>query len=124
MVNHPMQWPSNNKYFIPAGAHTNVVIKPTFSYATNDVKRLAFGDRNCLFSGEIAKMKVQTLPGMQYMLPNCIAACRQSYTLSLCNCTLDFLYPDSNYRKCNISALKCLYKHMGELMTLMFFIIY
>lgn len=116
MVHHPMQWPYS-KHIIPAGAHANVVIKPTFSYATPDVKRLAIGDRNCLFPDEIAKLKVKTLLGTQYMRENCIAACRQSYTISLCNCTLDFLYPDSNYRKCNVSALKCLNKYMGELFT-------
>lgn len=114
MVHHPMQWP-DNKYFIPAGAYTNVVIKPSFSYATRDVNRLAVCDRNCLFPEEVARLKVQTLPGLKYMRPNCIAACRQSYMLSLCNCTVDFLYPESNYEKCNASSFKCLYEYFGEL---------
>lgn len=47
MVQHPNQWP-NNGIFITTGSHTSVVIKPTFSYTTEDVKRLTPEERQCL----------------------------------------------------------------------------
>lgn len=113
MVHHPMQWP-DYAYFIPAGTQTTVVIKPTFSYTTSDVSWLSISDRECLFPDEIAQLKIKSLAGLQYMRPNCISECRQSHSLKLCNCTLEFLFPANNYTKCNISALQCLYKYDGE----------
>lgn len=47
VVQHPNQWP-NSGYFVPAGSHTAVVIKPTYSYTTEDVRRLTPEERQCL----------------------------------------------------------------------------
>lgn len=41
------QWP-NNAFFVPPGSQTAVVIKPTFSYTTHDVRRLLPEQRQCL----------------------------------------------------------------------------
>jgi len=48
MVNHPSAWP-NSAYFIPRGTSTAVIIKPTYSYSTSDVKRLSPIERQCLY---------------------------------------------------------------------------
>lgn len=48
MLHDPEQWPYNG-YFIPTATMTAVVIKPTFSYATNDVRRLTPHQRKCYF---------------------------------------------------------------------------
>lgn len=47
IVQHPDQWP-NSGQFIPAGSQTAVVIKPTYSYTTEDVRSLSPDQRQCL----------------------------------------------------------------------------
>jgi acid-sensing ion channel, other len=47
IVQHPNQWP-NAGIFVPSGTQTSIVIKPTFSYTTEDVKRLTPEQRQCL----------------------------------------------------------------------------
>lgn len=47
IVHHPSQWP-NSGYFVPSGSTTSIVIKPTYSYTTNDVRRLDPNQRQCL----------------------------------------------------------------------------
>jgi len=46
-INHPNQWP-NSASFVPAGSATYITIKPTFSYTTEDVRRLHPDQRQCL----------------------------------------------------------------------------
>lgn len=47
IVQHPDQWP-NSGQFVPSGSQTAVVIKPTYSYTTDDVRRLSPEERQCL----------------------------------------------------------------------------
>lgn len=47
IVQHPDQWP-NSGQFVPSGSQTAIVIKPTFSYTTEDVRRLSPEERQCL----------------------------------------------------------------------------
>lgn len=48
-VHSPMVWP-NSARFIPTGSITAVVIKPTYSYTTSDVRRLTPEVRECLYA--------------------------------------------------------------------------
>lgn len=48
MVHDPEQWP-NSGYFIPSSTMTAIVIKPIYSYATTDVRRLTVKQRKCYF---------------------------------------------------------------------------
>lgn len=127
MANHPNTWPGS-AYFVPKGTSTAVIIKPSYSYTTSDVERLAPADRKCLypvsmsrthclclksyhnfFQDELHKYSYETLPGTLYFRLNCLAECRQRQMITDCNCTVDFMYPTADYPICNISALKCLY---------------
>lgn len=47
IVQHPFQWP-NSGQFVPTGSQTGIVVKPTYSYTTEDVRRLDPQDRQCL----------------------------------------------------------------------------
>lgn len=47
IVQHPDQWP-NSGQFVPSGSTTSVIIKPTYSYTTDDVRRLSPDQRQCL----------------------------------------------------------------------------
>lgn len=47
MVNHPDQWP-NSGLFVPGKSQTSVNIKPTYSYTTDDVRKLRPDQRQCL----------------------------------------------------------------------------
>lgn len=49
MANHPLSWPGT-AYFVPKGTSTSVVIKPSYSYTTSDVRRLLPVDRKCLYT--------------------------------------------------------------------------
>lgn len=53
IVQHPNQWP-NSGVFIPTGSTAAVVIKPTVSYTTDDVRQLAPAVRQCLNVSESA----------------------------------------------------------------------
>jgi hypothetical protein len=48
IVHHPEQYP-NSGYFIPTATQTSVVIKPSYSYATDTVKKLSTEDRQCVY---------------------------------------------------------------------------
>lgn len=48
MANHPFSWPGS-AYFVPKGTSTAVIIKPSYSYTTVDVKRLSPLERQCLY---------------------------------------------------------------------------
>lgn len=64
---------------------------------------------------ETTEHGLQTLPGLQYLRPNCISECRQQTMVSSCNCSLDFIFPTGEYPQCNASALKCLYRFDGKI---------
>ena len=108
VVQHPDQWP-NSGIFIPTGSQTAVVIKPTFSYTTDDVRRLSPEQRQCLnvrfkcLKIEHYKLKIifkeneskrsLTLPGLKYLQMNCISECRQQYMIKYCNCSVEAFFP-------------------------------
>ena len=48
VLHHPLEWP-NSGYFIPGGSSTSVILKPTYSYTTADVKRLSTQQRQCIY---------------------------------------------------------------------------
>lgn len=47
IISHPDQWP-NSAYFVPGKSQTSFVIKPTYSYTTDDVRKLRPEQRQCL----------------------------------------------------------------------------
>lgn len=47
IVQHPDEWP-NSGQFVPSGSQTAIVVKPTYSYTTEDVRRLEPEERQCL----------------------------------------------------------------------------
>lgn len=47
IVQHPDQWP-NSGQFVPSGSQTAIIVKPTYSYTTEDVRRLKPAERQCL----------------------------------------------------------------------------
>lgn len=47
MVGHPNQWPGTGR-FVPGKSATSIVIKPTYSYTTDDVRALSPDQRQCL----------------------------------------------------------------------------
>lgn len=57
IVQHPDQWP-NSGSFVPAPSQTAIVIKPTFSYTTADVRRLTPEARQCLNVSGIKSMNL------------------------------------------------------------------
>lgn len=42
------------------------------------------------------------------MRSNCISACRQSYSMRFCNCSVDFLHPSNGFPSCDVSGILCL----------------
>uniref|UniRef100_A0A336LTZ8 CSON001499 protein n=1 Tax=Culicoides sonorensis TaxID=179676 RepID=A0A336LTZ8_CULSO len=106
IVGNPFEWPSFG-YFIPAGTSTGVSIRPTYSYATENVKNLEVKERLCIFDHELHKKinneEVMTLPLplKKYYVGNCYSECRQRHMIKFCNCTIDFFYPTAimNYQK-------------------------
>lgn len=47
LVNHPNQWPMNSRS-VPGSSSTSIVIKPTYSYTTDDVRAMSPEQRQCL----------------------------------------------------------------------------
>ncbi|GAB0089180.1 pickpocket protein 19 [Sergentomyia squamirostris] len=94
IVHHPFEWPQQAK-FIPAGTTTAIGIQPTTFYASSDVRRLKFTERQCIYNEEANSNpdQVMTLQSLPYMRQNCMSECRQRYLLSYCNCTIDFFFP-------------------------------
>ncbi|KAL7030541.1 hypothetical protein ACKWTF_006702 [Chironomus riparius] len=107
LINHPKQWP-NSASFVPAGSATYITIKPTFSYTTEDVRRLHPDQRQCLNDDE--SKSAMTLPGLKYLQMNCISECRQRYMEKYCNCSVSLFFPLGKIRDCNFEDLKCLYE--------------
>lgn len=48
VVNHPNQWPVNSERFVPGSSDVSIVIKPTYSYTTDDVRSMSIEQRQCL----------------------------------------------------------------------------
>lgn len=111
MISNPFEWPSFG-YIIPAGSSTAVMIRPTYSYATDNVAALEILQRNCLFDNErtVPGLEVMKLPipSTKYVTAACYTECRQRHMIKYCNCTISFFYPTGNYPVCRISGVKCL----------------
>lgn len=60
IVQHPDQWP-NYGHFVPTGSQTAVVIKSTYSYTTEDVRRLSPEQRQCLNVSETCQESTKLL---------------------------------------------------------------
>lgn len=111
IVGNPWEWPSYG-YLVPAGTNTGVSVRPTYSYATDNINDLEIQERMCIFDEEIhtkinneAVMRLP-LPFDRYYIGNCYSECRQQHMIKFCNCTIDYFYPTGvyyiSYRKITI----------------------
>lgn len=87
VVSDPFELP-NKGQFIPRGTITSIVIKPTLSYRTADVNKLAPIQRQCMNDYESA-----TILGLKYMKTNCYFECRSKYIQKFCNCSSYIHHP-------------------------------
>lgn len=111
IIASPYEWPSYG-YIIPSGSNTGVMVRPTYSYATDNVAALDVMERQCLFDDErtVPGFVVMQLPinSKKYVTSMCFVECRQRHMIKFCGCTMPFFYPTGNYRVCNITGIKCL----------------
>lgn len=111
MVTSPFEWPSY-AYIVPSGSDTGIMVRPTYSYATDNVANLEILQRNCLFDNEreVPGLEVMQLSNnsKKYTTAGCFTECRQRHMIKYCNCTISFFYPTGNYKVCNIEGIKCM----------------
>lgn len=98
LVGNPFEWPMFG-YNIPAGTNTGISIRPTYSYATENINSLDVNERMCIFDYEL-HAKINNEPVLSLPIPldkyysgNCFAQCHQLYMMKFCNCTIDYFYP-------------------------------
>lgn len=112
-ITNPWEWPSS-AYMIPGGTNTGIMIRPTYSYATDSVLSLTVSERKCLFPGEtiVNGVPVMNLPlrTAQYISGNCYSECRQRHMIKYCNCSIAFFFAIGNYTPCTMAGIKCLNK--------------
>lgn len=88
------------------------MVRPTYSYATDNVKRLDVNQRHCIFAGEnvVNGQPVMKLPLKtdKYASGNCFAECRSSHMVKFCNCTIAFFFEAGTKTPCTMAGVKCL----------------
>lgn len=90
--------------FTPLKQETFLVLRAVETYCSHEVKKLSFGERQCVLPDEFKLKHFE-----KYMPNNCALECRVQRTLELCGCITYFFYTnDTQERICAIKDIPCL----------------
>ncbi|CAK1552294.1 unnamed protein product [Leptosia nina] len=116
MITEAFEFPSEEESnLVRPNSESYHIIHPTYTYCSEDVKRLPVGSRKCLFAEE-----KQVRYFGEYHSSDCSLLCHIQQIERHCHCTMIYVPHVHVERACNISSIACIIRVKSQISDLFF----